>query len=126
MGERAGIVPTLGGMDVAPEQFERMAKATLVAYATRLGPSLDLTMETEPGGVRFLLRRQTTPSAETYGAAAVVAKPAVDADGVEPFQRVLDYLLDLNEKGALPQVADGGDLPTVCEYQAEEGFRALS
>lgn len=103
-----------------------MAKATLVAYATRLGPSLDLTMETEPGQVRFLLRRQTTPSAETYGAAAVVAKPAVDADGVEPFQRVLDHLLDLNEKDALPQAPDGGRSPTVCEYRAGEDFRVLS
>ncbi len=101
-----------------------MAKATLVAYATRLGPSLDLTMEPEPGAVRFLLRRQTTPSSETFGAAAVVAKPAVDADGVEPFQRVLDHLLDLNEKDTLPPV-EGGELPTVCEYREGAGFRAL-
>ncbi|WP_216328644.1 hypothetical protein [Deinococcus aestuarii] len=113
-------------MDVSPEQFERMAKATLAAYATRLGPSLDLTMETGPEGVRFVLRRQTTPSAETYGAAAVVAKPAVDADGVEPFQQVLDHLLDLNERGALPPLPDGDEPPTVCEYRAGEGLRALS
>lgn len=103
-----------------------MAKATLVAYATRLGPSLDLTMEEGPEEVRFLLRRQATPSSVAFGAAAVVAKSAVDADGVEPFQRVLDHLLDLNEQGALPEVAGEGELPTVCEYRAGEGFRPLA
>ncbi|MEF2279998.1 hypothetical protein V3W47_17025 [Deinococcus sp. YIM 134068] len=112
-------------MDVSPEQFERMAKATHAAYSVQLVPSLHLTLEPgpEPEQVRFLLRRQTTPSAETFGAAAVVLKSGVDADGVEAFQRVLDHLLELHERDALPPLPEEAEAPVVCEYGAE-GFRA--
>jgi hypothetical protein len=103
-----------------------MAKATCAAFSARLGPSLKLTMSAaNPGEVLFLLRRQLTPSAEMSGAAARVTRQAVDANGADAFQQVLDHLLELNERGELPEVPDGSSLPTVCEIGADGELRTL-
>jgi len=114
-------------MDLSPDQFGKMAKATCAAYSARLGPSLELTMdsETEGDAVLFLLRHQLTPSSDVSGAAARVTRPAVETDGVDALQRVLDHLLDLNERGELPGVPDGASLPVVCEITAGGEFRTL-
>lgn len=114
-------------MDLSPDQFEKMAKATCAAYSARLGPSLNLTMSAEnPDEVFFLLRHQLTPSAEMSGAAARVTRQAAEANGADAFQQVLDHLLDLNERGALPEVPDGSSLPTVCEIGADGEMRPLA
>lgn len=114
-------------MDLSPDQFEKMAKATCAAYSARLGPSLALTMdaEQESDAVLFLLRHQLTPSSDVSGAAARVTRPAVEEGGADAFQRVLDHLLDLNERGGLPGVAQDGPLPVVCEIGAGGKFRTL-
>lgn len=111
-------------MDLSPEQFEKMAKATCAAYSARLGPSLSLTMGEggQPDEVLFWLRHQTTPSAEVSGAAARVTRSAAEEGGADAFQRVLDHLLDLNERGELPV---GEPLPVVCEIAAGGEFRTL-
>lgn len=111
-------------MDLSPDQFEKMAKATAAAYSARLGPSLNLTLdsEQETDAVLFLLRRQLTPSSDMFGAAARVTRPAVEEGGADAFQRVLDHLLSLNERGELPE---GESLPVVCEIGAGGEFRTL-